>query len=169
MPGLAVVGAAGCGVFLGENISKLIETFKGLNKYIYLLQFSGGGAGFFGVFLGGKFKQLVKCINILPLLVCYFAVFAGMGAGWYFYTFVPFVPCLRALFALGASGLRTGASSPARLLLLFQSCRGCSGLAAAGAAGVLLLFQGAGLCLGMGAAYMIGGRFHIERGPAGGR
>lgn len=146
-----MVGAAGRGVFLGENISKLIQTLKGLNKYINLLQFSGVGAAFSGVFLGGKFKQLVKCTNILPLLVCYFVVVAGMGVGRYFYTFVPFVPCLLASIASGASGasgLLVGASSPA-LLLLFRSCRGweCSGPAAAGVVVCCYCSKGPGLCL----------------------
>lgn len=123
VPGLAGVRAVGRGIFLGENLRKLTQTLKVLNKYIYLWRFSEGGAGFSGVFLGGKFNKLAETFNLLPLLPCYFAVVARMGAGWYFYTFVPFMPYLQALFA---SGLRVGASSPARCAAIVPGVPGWS-------------------------------------------
>lgn len=139
MSGVVVVGAAGRGVFLGEKFSKLFQTLKELNKYIYLLQFPGSGAAFVGVFLGGKFKQLAETLNILPLLPCYFAVVARMGAGWYFYTFVPFVPCFRAFVCFGVfvSPGRCIQSGPAAIVQEEVAFR----------PGVLPLFQCAGVLL----------------------
>lgn len=112
-----------CGVFLGENINKLIQTLKVLNKYVYLWRFSEGGAGFSGVFLGGKFNKLTETFNLLPLLPCYFAVVARMGAGWYS------IPLCRLCPAGGLRllrGLRVGVSSPARCAAIVPGVRaGC--------------------------------------------
>lgn len=88
----------------------------------------------------------MKCAYILPLLPCYFAVIERIGAGWYFYTFVPFILVCGLLFVLLGIWC-VCASIPARLLgvrcsgpVCCHRSRGaglCPGV-------VLLLFQCAG-------------------------